>query len=103
MNIAMIVSFANIIYTVRDLIFFFFSSRRRHTRLQGDWSSDVCSSDLRHGPRVRETRKLKLRIHFLNELFVGHTLAPLLSRLEHDGGVIHIERGVIRRDRKSVV
>src|SRR5256885_8511357 len=24
----------------------FFSSRRRHTRLQGDWSSDVCSSDL---------------------------------------------------------
>src|SRR5256885_5873360 len=28
-------------------LFFFFSSRRRHTRLQGDWSSDVCSSDLR--------------------------------------------------------
>src|SRR5256885_376985 len=28
------------------LAFFFFSSRRRHTRLQGDWSSDVCSSDL---------------------------------------------------------
>src|SRR5256885_6235755 len=25
---------------------FFSSSRRRHTRLQGDWSSDVCSSDL---------------------------------------------------------
>src|SRR5205807_4764585 len=29
------------------VFFFFFSSRRRHTRLQGDWSSDVCSSDLR--------------------------------------------------------
>src|SRR5205807_6280208 len=28
------------------IVFFFFSSRRRHTRLQGDWSSDVCSSDL---------------------------------------------------------
>src|SRR5256885_6377464 len=28
-------------------VIFFFSSRRRHTRLQGDWSSDVCSSDLR--------------------------------------------------------
>src|SRR6266446_20608 len=26
--------------------YFVFSSRRRHTRLQGDWSSDVCSSDL---------------------------------------------------------
>src|SRR3989454_11349598 len=31
---------------VYSLFFFFFSSRRRHTRLQGDWSSDVCSSDL---------------------------------------------------------
>src|SRR5256885_12444805 len=31
------------------LVFFFFSSRRRHTRLQGDWSSDVCSSDLKVG------------------------------------------------------
>src|SRR6266446_5799296 len=36
---------------------FFFSSRRRHTRLQGDWSSDVCSSDLGarlegNGPRL---------------------------------------------------
>src|SRR5258706_3723857 len=28
-------------------VFFFFSSRRRHTRLVSDWSSDVCSSDLR--------------------------------------------------------
>src|SRR5438876_12369412 len=28
------------------LCFFFFSSRRRHTRWTGDWSSDVCSSDL---------------------------------------------------------
>src|SRR6266498_4338341 len=27
--------------------FFFFSSRRRHTRCGRDWSSDVCSSDLR--------------------------------------------------------
>src|SRR5207248_7954861 len=29
-----------------DTVFFFFSSRRRHTRSYGDWSSDVCSSDL---------------------------------------------------------
>src|SRR2546430_11513906 len=39
--------------------FFFFSSRRRHTRFDCDWSSDVCSSDLArieivdHGPAVR--------------------------------------------------
>src|SRR6266487_4740022 len=30
------------------MLFFFFSSRRRHTRWTGDWSSDVCSSDLGH-------------------------------------------------------
>src|SRR6476661_1220827 len=30
-----------------NLYFFFFSSRRRHTRFKCDWSSDVCSSDLR--------------------------------------------------------
>src|SRR5204863_6485454 len=28
------------------ILFFFFSSRRRHTRSLRDWSSDVCSSDL---------------------------------------------------------
>src|SRR3712207_9090708 len=31
---------------MRDVILFFFSSRRRHTRYWRDWSSDVCSSDL---------------------------------------------------------
>src|SRR2546430_9401189 len=30
-------------------VFFFFSSRRRHTRFDCDWSSDVCSSDLTLG------------------------------------------------------
>src|SRR5207248_7772883 len=30
---------------------FFFSSRRRHTRSYGDWSSDVCSSDLMRSPQ----------------------------------------------------
>src|SRR5205807_3455707 len=34
---------------------FFFSSRRRHTRLQGDWSSDVCSSDLYRNGRSDPT------------------------------------------------
>src|SRR5713226_854662 len=47
-------------------MFFFFSSRRRHTRWTGDWSSDVCSSDLyRPGDRphlfcqLRPYRRLK--------------------------------------------
>src|SRR5690606_39381294 len=36
-------------YVLRELFklfYFFFSSRRRHTRFSRDWSSDVCSSDL---------------------------------------------------------
>src|SRR5256885_2746864 len=66
---------------------FFFSSRRRHTRLQGDWSSDVCSSDLSietecafvlvNFPRwagaglvedKRHSRDIHLELDFLNEL-----------------------------------
>src|SRR5207245_3207321 len=35
--------------------FFFFSSRRRHTRCYRDWSSDVCSSDLQR-PRADWTK-----------------------------------------------
>src|SRR5690606_39498542 len=33
--------------TYLTLVNFFFSSRRRHTRFSRDWSSDVCSSDLK--------------------------------------------------------
>src|SRR2546429_4482344 len=33
-------------YVFASSCFFFFSSRRRHTRCSRDWSSDVCSSDL---------------------------------------------------------
>src|SRR5436190_18484763 len=49
--------------TTEKHVFFFFSSRRRHTRSLCDWSSDVCSSDLmvktrRFDPGVPETAKL---------------------------------------------
>src|SRR2546426_6455302 len=44
--------YAIILFCFLYFFFFFFSSRRRHTRLQGDWSSDVCSSDLK-SPRLR--------------------------------------------------
>src|SRR5256884_6949145 len=39
-------------------LFFFFSSRRRHTRCSRDWSSDVCSSDL----RLRELTRRALEL-----------------------------------------
>src|SRR5260370_23605668 len=55
-------SFAyRLIYT---LFCFFFSSRRRHTRFKCDWSSDVCSSDLRavmEETRVQRRERLPIR------------------------------------------
>src|SRR3989344_4812148 len=41
----------------------FFSSRRRHTRLTCDWSSDVCSSDLKGCVRTQPLRPLTLWLH----------------------------------------
>src|SRR2546430_7683928 len=40
------------VVSVNWLYVFFFSSRRRHTRFDCDWSSDVCSSDLERGEVV---------------------------------------------------
>src|SRR2546422_5041114 len=40
-------------------IFFFFSSRRRHTRCSRDWSSDVCSSDLKIAMNMIELGRLQ--------------------------------------------
>src|SRR5256885_10981651 len=57
-----------------DSVFFFFSSRRRHTRLQGDWSSDVCSSDL----------AMSLVMTF-GKAFSGAGIVTQLSILEGNG------------------
>src|SRR3989454_10213552 len=48
--------------------FFFFSSRRRHTRLQGDWSSDVCSSDLKLQAAVAPERIIGAVVYSANEV-----------------------------------
>src|SRR5689334_20523318 len=45
-------------------LFFFFSSRRRHTRWNCDWSSDVCSSDL--GTWEQFLRINQVNLHFLS-------------------------------------
>src|SRR6266849_7882031 len=42
-------------HAVPRFLFFFFSSRRRHTRSTRDWSSDVCSSDLCKSSRMGNT------------------------------------------------
>src|SRR3989454_6638041 len=55
-------------------LFFFFSSRRRHTRLQGDWSSDVCSSDLlsAHPEPIRERREAFRLLPRAHDLALDH-------------------------------
>src|SRR5215467_2693892 len=53
------------------ICFFFFSSRRRHTRLQGDWSSDVCSSDLRTAHRMLDAMGM--------QAFAGRARGELLA------------------------
>src|SRR5256885_8080364 len=57
-----------------SVLFFFFSSRRRHTRLQGDWSSDVCSSDL-------VPRELWLRQVCGGSFFLAQKLRNVNSRV----------------------
>src|SRR2546429_2373027 len=66
------------------MLFFFFSSRRRHTRCSRDWSSDVCSSDLRS--RFERYLEMLLEHHVealivvANWLFVDIQLLADLSK-----------------------
>src|SRR2546430_2754266 len=55
---------------------FFFSSRRRHTRFDCDWSSDVCSSDLEIGFTI-VSMTLSLAAVFIPVLFMGGVLGRL--------------------------
>src|SRR5438045_8537575 len=56
--------------------FFFFSSRRRHTRCLSDWSSDVCSSDL-YGPNQYPEKVIPL---FVTNALDGEPL-PLYGEI----------------------
>src|SRR5256885_12531888 len=66
--------------TAKELcnVVFFFSSRRRHTRLQGDWSSDVCSSDL------------DLRRRGLAALYAANTLGAVAGCLAATFSLIEV-------------
>src|SRR5699024_11684622 len=55
-------------------VFFFFSSRRRHTRSKRDWSSDVCSSDLRWEVFISSIISLYLSTKFLILSYASSTL-----------------------------
>src|SRR5205085_3779921 len=58
------------------MLSFFFSSRRRHTRFDCDWSSDVCSSDLRMHLECEGWCILDHRFR------IGHTEIDLIARRE---------------------
>src|SRR5438093_6239504 len=64
-------------YSARFLWFFFFSSRRRHTRLVSDWSSDVCSSDLAGWCRSRPGPPIVLARH------IAHCRRPAAAQRAH--------------------
>src|SRR5215467_15185971 len=53
------------------MIYFFFSSRRRHTRLQGDWSSDVCSSDLERSLQLNKNSAFAWLISAISCCYLG--------------------------------
>src|SRR5256886_9544812 len=86
-----------------SLTIFFFSSRRRHTRFDCDWSSDVCSSDLCVGPVGLPGRR-----HVDGSpLRRPHLPAPmsytLRGRLESRLAALVLPLGAAYVDRKSVV
>src|SRR5207253_8066878 len=60
------------LYLSLCVYFFFFSSRRRHTRWPRDWSSDVCSSDL----RLNEVWR---RLMIVEQFLGGDGLSPRLD------------------------
>src|SRR5437763_6304623 len=68
---------------------FFFSSRRRHTRYIGDWSSDVCSSDLGHQLAPRRLDYEAARRELMALPAIGPKIADCvcLFGLGHDAAV----------------
>src|SRR2546427_1439644 len=84
--------------------FFFFSSRRRHTRFDCDWSSDVCSSDLT--PQGHPAyRRVGQAMHRLIAEHAGHAaLAAAMSFADHSEVALErleAERAAERRRAKT--
>src|SRR5256886_4304529 len=66
-------------------ISFFFSSRRRHTRFDCDWSSDVCSSDLAAERRI--SLPVAASSTYTNPVFPASTTAFLPPTMAITGGL----------------
>src|SRR6266566_5392127 len=88
---------------IQIICFFFFSSRRRHTRLQGDWSSDVCSSDLTGDSGERRIDKGAISRaagdgDFMPGMAAGGGAADALEQRRSGGGGKAGRFGGVRRD-----
>src|SRR2546430_1691518 len=77
------------------LAFFFFSSRRRHTRFDCDWSSDVCSSDLTSLRADNVRRAIAAGKHVYCEKPLAGTLAEALD-LAHRATQRGVKHGVVQ-------
>src|SRR3712207_4403510 len=64
------------------IVFFFFSSRRRHTRYWRDWSSDVCSSDLLYITLLDNVESVHQRL--MRDHDIDHTLKDLMVWREEE-------------------
>src|SRR5207253_4361930 len=72
--------------------FFFFSSRRRHTRWPRDWSSDVCSSDLRNRGDRRDRREIFLSA-FFSAVFAVFSYRRALAGARAGAGAADVQQG----------
>src|SRR5256885_7646960 len=84
--------------------FFFFSSRRRHTRLQGDWSSDVCSSDLRELGFVSQHMlgDIELLMDVIDDLLGLRELAVIELHWRWGGLRFRLHQLVLRSEERRV-
>src|SRR5204862_4328777 len=78
-------------------MFFFFSSRRRHTRSLRDWSSDVCSSDLGNrdaGPGLSGLRgnwwRIEIVMHNAAPSGPGTTFDMYIKNVTTNGPELHV-------------
>src|SRR2546428_12048758 len=79
---------------------FFFSSRRRHTRSDRDWSSDVCSSDLVRDPQLPAPQTRGAVDALLRQPRRGGGRDPVRSG-EGSGGKESRSRGVLEDSKKN--
>src|SRR5438477_6093900 len=79
-------------------LFFFFSSRRRHTRLTCDWSSDVCSSDL----DVHARHLVIVEIALLDAAVLERDLRQERVARAHHASALHLRAHTFRSEERRV-